>query len=71
MITADQAEIAGVEVPQTALDIAARLLSFRVSPSGLPLSLRITGLRIGDSALEVTAVSDDAVLRREELPAGG
>jgi LmeA-like phospholipid-binding len=68
VINAEQAEIDGVEVPQTALDVAARLLSFRVSPSGLPLSLQITGVRTGEAALEVTAESDDAVLRREELP---
>lgn len=68
VIDAEQAEIAGVEVPRTALDAAARLLSFRVSPRGLPLSLKITGVRIGDASLEVTAESDDAVLRREELP---
>lgn len=71
VINAEQAQIAGVEVPQTALDVAARLLSFRVSPRGLPLSLRITGVRTGDTSLEVTAESDAAVLRREELPAGG
>lgn len=63
-INAERAEIAGVEVPRTALDVAARLLSFRVSPRGLPLSLRITGVRTGDRSLEVTAESDDAVLRR-------
>jgi hypothetical protein len=68
VITGEQAEIAGVEVPRAALDVAARLLSFRVSPSGLPLSLKITGVRIGDASLEVAAESDDAVLRREELP---
>ncbi|HZB51054.1 MAG TPA: DUF2993 domain-containing protein [Mycobacteriales bacterium] len=68
VITAEQAEIDGVEVPQTALDLAARLLSFRVSPRGLPLSLRITAVRIGEESLEVGAVSEDAVLRREELP---
>jgi hypothetical protein len=68
VITAERAEIGGVQVPQAALDAAARLLSFRVSPSGLPLSLKITGVRIGDASLEVTAESDDAVLRREELP---
>jgi hypothetical protein len=71
VIVAEQAEIAGVEVPQIALDAAARLLSFKVSPSGLPLSLQITGVRTGDTALEVSAESDDAVLRRTDLPAGG
>jgi len=70
VIIAERAEIAGVEVPQPALDVAARLLSFRVSPRGLPLSLRITGVRLGDSALEVSAVSEDAVLRPDELPTG-
>ncbi|MFL6127607.1 MAG: DUF2993 domain-containing protein [Mycobacteriales bacterium] len=70
VITAERAEIGGVEVPQAVLDVAARLLSFRVTPRGLPLSLRITGVRIGDTSLEVTAVSDDAVLRPDELPTG-
>lgn len=68
VITGEQAEVDGVEVPQTALELAARLLSFRVSPSGLPLSLRITAVAIGQESLEVAAVSDDAVLRRGELP---
>jgi hypothetical protein len=64
VVTAEQAEVGGVQLPQAALDAAARLLSFRVSPRGLPLSLRITDVRIGDEALDVSAVSDDAVLRR-------
>jgi len=64
VITAEQAEVGGVQLPQAALDTAGRLLSFRVSPQGLPLSLRITGVRIGDGALDVSAVSEDAVLRR-------
>jgi hypothetical protein len=71
VITAEEAEVAGIQVPQAALDAAARLLSFRVSPRGLPLSLRITGVRIGDTALAVSAESDDVVLRREQLPTGG
>jgi hypothetical protein len=66
-INAEQAEVAGVPVPQTVLDAAARLLSFRVSPTNLPLSLRITSVDIGDSALLVSAVSDDAVLRPEDV----
>lgn len=70
VINAERAEIAGIEVPQTALDLAARLLSFRVSPSGLPLSLRITAVRTGEDALQVSAESDDAVLRAEDVPAG-
>jgi hypothetical protein len=64
VVTAEQAEVGGVQLPQAALDAAARLLSFRVSPRGLPLSLRITDVRIGDEALDVSAVSDDAILRR-------
>lgn len=71
VINAERAEVAGLELPQTALDTANRLLSFRVSPSGLPLSLRITGVRTGDDALQVSAESEDAVLRREDVPAGG
>lgn len=69
-INAERAEIAGVEVPQAALDAAARLLSFRVSPRGLPLSLRITSVRTGDQALQVSAESEDVVLRAEDVPAG-
>ena len=63
-IVAEQAQVAGVRLPQPALDLAARLLSFRVSPRDLPLELRITGVRTGDEALQVTAESDAAVLRR-------
>lgn len=66
-INAEQAEIAGVAVPQVALDAAARLLSFRVSPTNLPLSLRITSVDIGDDALFVGAVSDDVVLRPDDV----
>jgi hypothetical protein len=69
VITAEQAEVNGIPVPQPVLDAAARLLSFRVSPSGLPLSLRITAVRIGDTALEVSAESRGVVLRAEDVPA--
>ena len=68
VISADRAEVAGVEVPDVALDAAARLLSFQVSPSRLPLSLRITGVEVTDTGLQVSAVSDDAVLRPEDVP---
>ncbi|HEY6746284.1 MAG TPA: DUF2993 domain-containing protein [Mycobacteriales bacterium] len=67
-INAEQAEVAGVPVPRAALDAAARLLSFRVSPTNLPLSLRITSVDIGDDALFVSAVSDDVVLRPDDVP---
>jgi hypothetical protein len=62
-IDAEQAEVAGVQLPQAALDEAARLLSFRVQPRNLPLHLRITSVDVGDTALVVGAVSDDVVLR--------
>jgi hypothetical protein len=58
--------VAGIPVPQPVLDAAARLLSFRVSPRNLPLSLRITAVDIGDQALLVGAVSDDVVLRPDD-----
>lgn len=64
VIVAEQAKVEGVDLPAPALRAAARLLSFSVAPTGLPLSLRITGVRTGDEALEVTARSDQAVLRR-------
>ena len=66
-INAEQAEVAGVPVPQVALDAAARLLSFKVSPTNLPLSLQITSVDIGDDALFVSAVSDDVVLRPDDV----
>jgi LmeA-like phospholipid-binding len=66
-INAEQAEVAGVPVPKVALDAAARLLSFKVSPTNLPLSLRITSVDIGDDALFVSAVSDDVVLRPDDV----
>jgi hypothetical protein len=68
-ISADRAEVDGVEVPEAALDAAARLLSFRVSPRGLPLALRITAVDVTDSGLRVSAVSEDAVLRADSVPA--
>ena len=67
VITAGSAEVAGVPVPTPILEAAARLLSFRVSPSGLPLSLQITAVRTGDTELEVSAVSTDVVLRSSQL----
>lgn len=67
VIKAARAEVNGVEVPAATLDAAARLLSFTVSPSGLPLSLRITAVNVGDTALQVSAVSEDAVLRAEDI----
>lgn len=70
VITAEQAEVDGVDLPQRALDAAARLLSFTVSPRGLPLSLQITGVRTEQDALLVSARSDDAVLRRGAVPVG-
>lgn len=66
-INAEQAEVAGVPVPQVALEAAAKLLSFKVSPANLPLSLRITAVDIGDDALFVSAVSDDVVLRPDDV----
>jgi hypothetical protein len=69
VISAERAEVAGIPVPKPVLDAAARLLSFRVSPSGLPLSLRITAVHMGDTALEVSAESTDVVLRADQLPA--
>jgi hypothetical protein len=65
-IDAEQAEVAGIPVPQPVLDAAARLLSFRVQPSNLPLNLRITAVRLGDTGLLVDAVSDDVVLRPDD-----
>jgi hypothetical protein len=65
-IDAEQAEVAGVPVPQPALDAAARLLSFRVQPANLPLDLRITAVRLGDTGLLVDAVSGDVVLRPDD-----
>ena len=67
VIIAARAEVNGVEVPEAILDAAARLLSFTVSPSGLPLSLRITAVDVGDTALQVSAVSEDAVLRADDV----
>lgn len=69
VISADRAVVDGVEVPEAALDAAARLLSFRVSPSGLPLSLQITAVNVEDDGLRVSAVSEDAVLRADSVPA--
>jgi LmeA-like phospholipid-binding len=66
-INAEQAEVAGVPVPQAVLDEAARLLSFQVQPRNLPLNLRITAVRIGDTGLLVDAVSDDVVLRPDSV----
>ncbi len=66
-INAEQAKVAGIQVPQAVLDQAARLLSFRVQPRNLPLNLRITAVRLADNGLLVDAVSDDVVLRPDSV----
>lgn len=66
-INAEQAEVAGVPVPEAVLDEAARLLSFRVQPQNLPLNLRITAVHLTDTGLLVDAVSDDVVLRPDSV----
>ena len=63
-ITAEQAQVEGVELPQTAIDLANRALSFAVSPRSLPLALRITNVRTEADALVVSAESEKAVLSR-------
>jgi LmeA-like phospholipid-binding len=68
VITAERAEVDGVPLPQAALDLAAKALSFAVSPRSLPLSLRITAVRAEQSGLRVSAESDDAVLSRTGAP---
>ena len=68
VVTAEQAEVGGVELPAPALAVAARLLSFRVSPRDLPLGLRITGVDVAPESLSVDAEARDVVLRRGELP---
>jgi len=67
VVTADQAQVGGVELPPALLATAARLLSFRVSPKSLPLALRITGVQIGVDSLTVAAQAHDVVLRRGEI----
>jgi hypothetical protein len=68
VVTADEAQVAGVELPTAVLGTAARLLSFRVSPKSLPLALQITGVRIGSDSLTVAAQARNVVLRRGEIP---
>ncbi len=70
VVTAEQAEVAGVALPKAALDAAAGLLSFRVSPRRLPLSLRVTGVRVAPDRLHIAAEGDHVVLRRGALPVG-
>lgn len=67
VITAEQAEITGLQAPPAVLAAAARLLSFRVSPSSLPLELHITGVQIRADALAVTAEARNVILRRGSL----
>jgi hypothetical protein len=69
VVTAEEAEVGGVQLPAPALAAAARLLSFRVSPRSLPLSLQITGVRIGADSLMVEARARDVVLSRDAIPA--
>jgi hypothetical protein len=70
VVTAEQAEVGGVELPAPVLAAAARLLSFRVSPRSLPLALRITAVQVGTDDLTVAAQARDVVLRRGEFPVG-
>jgi len=67
LLTAEEATVAGLDAPAPVLAAAARLLSFRVSASGLPLALRITGVQTRPDALAVTAEARDVLLRRGEI----
>ena len=66
VITADQAEIAGVEVPQAALDIAARLLSFTgLAERTAAVAADHRPAHRDSASRGRPPVSDDAVLRRD------
>ena len=67
-INAEQAEVAGIPVPQPVLDAAARLLSFRVSPAQ-PAAVAADHRRRhrATTSLLVGAVSDDVVLRPDDV----
>jgi hypothetical protein len=68
VVTAEQAEVGGVDLPAAVVAAASRLLSFRVSARSLPLALQITGVHAGADSLSVDAQARNVVLRRGEIP---
>jgi DUF2993 family protein len=62
VVDVEEAEAAGVDVPDVVVDRAGDLLDLRY-PVELPFGLRLTGLRPADDGVDVTAEAADTVLR--------
>ncbi|MGY1787744.1 LmeA family phospholipid-binding protein [Geodermatophilus sp. SYSU D00698] len=62
VVDVEEADAAGVDVPDVVVDRASDLLDLRY-PVELPFGLELTGLRPADAGVEVTAAATDTVLR--------
>ena len=62
VVDVEDAEAAGVDVPDVLVDRASDLLDLRY-PVELPFGLRLTGLRPADDGVDVTAEATGTVLR--------
>jgi len=61
-ITAGKAQ--GISLPQPIVDLALAQLTHALPLDQLPYGLRLTGVRVGPSGLDVSATAHDIVLRR-------
>jgi hypothetical protein len=68
VITADHAQVVGVSLPPAALRVLERQLSFMIPLSDLPFGLRLTRVEAGANELRLSAVADNVLLRKDELP---
>jgi hypothetical protein len=67
VVTASDPTVSGAVAPQAVLNALVELLSFRVSPSRLPLSLQVTGVDVQSDALAVSAQAHDVTLSRSAV----
>src|SRR6266511_3481877 len=70
IVTADHAQVLGVRLPNAALALVERGLSFALPVRNLPFGLRLTGVQVGATDLKVSAEADHVVLRKGEIPTG-
>ena len=70
IVTADHAQVLGVRLPTAVLPVVERGLSFVLPVQNLPFGLRLTGVQVTPADLRVSAVADNVVLRKGELPTG-
>lgn len=63
VVTVDEVEVAGVDVPGFVVDRVQGLLDLRYPVPPLPFGLQLTALRVADAGVDVTVQATDTVLR--------